>query len=253
MSPEAARRRLARVSQAIEVHVGDDAELQAQLRAIVRAASAEAVREGRRWSLAIPGGSVVARLLAGLRRQDAAWDLADLFWCDERAVPIAHADSNAGASRRGWLGALGATAMRVHPMPVDAPTLGEGAREYERALRQALGPGAVLDVAVVGVGEDGHVCSLFPGGAALEVRDALVVGVDDAPKPPPRRLTLTLPAVSGASVVVVGAFGDGKRAAMHAVLRDPASALPAARLIRAARRAVVLMDQGAAGGAAPGA
>jgi len=235
----------------VEVLVGTDAELQDRLRAVVQLASAQAVREGRRWSLAVPGGSVVPRLLAGLRRDDARWELADLFWCDERMVPIEHPDSNAGASLRGWLGALGATAPRLHPMPVSAPTLAEGARRYESELRATLGASPAFDVAVVGVGEDGHVCSLFPGHAALEAGDALVVGVADAPKPPAMRLTLTLPAVGTSRLVVLAAFGDAKRQAMAAVLRDARSPLPAARLARGASRALVLMDQGAAGGAGP--
>jgi 6-phosphogluconolactonase len=75
--------------------------------------------------------------------------------------------------------------------------------------------------------------------------------VYDAPKPPPSRLTLTLPAVTAARVVVLAAFGDAKRAAMDAVLHDPTSTLPASRLLRAASRAVVLMDHGAAGPADP--
>ncbi|MBK6306028.1 MAG: 6-phosphogluconolactonase [Gemmatimonadetes bacterium] len=92
-----------------EVVVAPIAALQQRLRRLVQEASRRAVAEGRRFSLAIPGGSVVTQLLVALRADDIDWSSTDIFWCDERAVAPGHPDSNYGASIAGWLGALRAT------------------------------------------------------------------------------------------------------------------------------------------------
>lgn len=234
-----------------EVVVADLATLQRRLRAELGAAALQATEEGRRWSLAVPGGSVADRLLVTLHAGDAAWSSADLFWCDERAVPHDDLASNAGSARRGWLRVLERSGLRSHPMAGEVQPLADAARRYEGELVAALGAQPVLDVAVVGVGEDGHVCSLFPGHAALELTEPLVTAVEDAPKPPPRRLTLTLPFVARSRRLVIAAFGEGKRSALREALGDAASPLPVARLLRMAlggtTRVVVLLDPPAAG------
>ena len=106
----------------------------------------------------------------------------------------------------------------------------------------ALGRPPRLDIVLLGVGADGHVCSLFPGHALLE-EERKWIGVETAaPMPPPRRLTLTLPALAAAELSVVAAFGATKADAVRAVLHDPSSTLPVARARSRARRALVLLD-----------
>jgi 6-phosphogluconolactonase len=113
-------------------------------------------------------------------------------------------------------------------------------------LIAALGDRHRFDVLLLGVGPDGHVGSLFSDHPALEERSRLVRAVFDSPKPPPRRLTLTLPAFADA-LLVVAAFGASKAPAIHDALKNPASALPVARASRAGSRALFLLDQSAAG------
>ena len=230
-----------------EIVVAPEQFLRARFRALVREAHAHAAGEARRFSLAIPGGSVVPRLLGTLDDSTTDWTACDLFWCDERAVAADHPDSNYGASMAGWLGALSETGIAVHRMAADGSSLDEDAQRYEQTMRKALGEAGVLDVVVVGVGEDGHVCSLFPRHGALGESARWVVAVDDAPKPPPRRLSFTLPVLAQAHVLVVAAFGIAKRDAMREALDDRASTLPVAQALRAARRSVVLLDEDAAG------
>ena len=211
-----------------------------------------------RFAVALPGGSVAQAFLPALARATVDWKRTDFFWGDERAVPPDHPDSNYGLARALWLKDAGIPEERVHRMGADVggedPSGGEAgtaldaaARAYEAALRGRLGTPAALDVVLLGVGPDGHVCSLFPGHPLLDEKDRCVAAVSDSPKPPPRRLTLTLPALAAARLLVVAAFGAAKAPVMREALDDPASRLPVALALRQAREALVLLDPAAAG------
>ena len=100
--------------------------------------------------------------------------------------------------------------------------------------------------ALLGVGPDGHVCSLFAGHPLLAERKRSVAAIEDSPKPPPRRLTLTLPVLTGADLVVVVALGEGKAEIVRSALEDPRSALPVALVAQQARESLFLLDAGAA-------
>lgn len=198
----------------------------------------------RRFAIALPGGSVAEVFLPALAGAALDWRRIDVFWVDERAVPEQHADSNYGLARRLLLERV--TAARPHRMRGEADDIHAAAAEYEAALRRTLGDPPVLDVALLGAGADGHVCSLFEGHPALEERTRLVVAVLDSPKPPPRRITLTLAALRQARLLVVAAFGAAKADAVHEALRDPHARLPVALALREAAQALVLLDPAAA-------
>lgn len=206
-----------------------------------RARAAMAARG--RFSLALPGGSVAESFLPALARAAIDWARVDLFFGDERAVPPDHADSNFAQAKRLLLDHV---AARVHRIRGEAEDLAAEAARAERELLDALGGEAVLDVALLGVGPDGHVCSLFPGHAALREEARLLSVVLDSPKPPPRRLTLTLRALRAARVVVVAAFGAAKAEAIEAAVADPDSRLPAGLVLRQARDAWLFLDPPAA-------
>jgi 6-phosphogluconolactonase len=217
--------------------------------AIHCAAAARAAQAARgRFALGVPGGSVAEHFLPALVAQEIDWQLVDLFFCDERCVPPRSEDSNFAAVERLLLAALGGGQPRVHRMPGEDPEPVRAARDYAATLRFVLGSPPVLDIALLGVGEDGHVASLFPARPALYAVDPSVLVEDAAPKPPPLRLTLSLDVLSGAREVIVAAFGPGKAAAVAEALQDPASELPLAWLLRRALRATVLLDEEAASG-----
>lgn len=223
--------------------MADAASLATRLVAEVASVSASAVASRGAWSLAIPGGSVVDVLLPALASADLPWDRAHLFQCDERVVPRGDARSNWDALQRLGDAVARLQGATLHRMPVE---LGDDAvRAYTSRLEQVGGRPPALDVVLLGMGEDGHVASLFPGRAALEVEDAAVVVEPDAPKAPPRRLSLTMPVLAGASLTVVAAFGAAKAGAAGAAF-DATSDLPVARLLRRARRSLVLLDEDAA-------
>ena len=201
---------------------------------------------GTRLSMALPGGSTAEVLLPPLARAEMDWSRWDFFWGDERAVAPDDPDSNYGLCRRLFLGPIGAEPSRVHRVVGEGPDLEAAAAAYETELVSVLGEDAVLDFALMGMGPDGHVCSLFPGHPGLRERTRRVIAVFDSPKPPPRRVTLSMPVLEAARVVCVAAFGESKAEALGAALGDPTSELPVARLARGARHALFLLDPAAA-------
>jgi 6-phosphogluconolactonase len=199
-----------------------------------------------RFALALPGGSVARACFPRLAAEGFDWSRVDFFWGDERAVPVGDPDSNYGLARALWLDPAAVPPARIHRLEADAADLHDAAARAEHDLLRCLGDPPRLDVVLMGVGADGHVCSLFPGHTLLD-EDQQWVGVEAAaPAPPARRLTLTLPALAAAELLIVAAFGGTKAEVVGAALRDSASPLPLARALRQARRALVLLDPAAA-------
>jgi 6-phosphogluconolactonase len=221
--------------------------------ALAEALAARLAREARAalaargaFSIALPGGSVAATFFPRLARAGLDRAHTHFFWCDERGVPPGDPDSNYGLARSLWLEPAAVPDSCVHRMRGEAADLEQAAWDYQGELRRALGDPPRLDVALLGVGPDGHVASLFPGHPLLDETDRWVAAVEDAPKPPPRRLTLTQPALAAARLVVVAAFGAGKAEVIHAALDEPQSILPVARVARRAAAALFLLDPEAA-------
>ena len=194
--------------------VADRAALSRALAERVAAFAAEAVAARGRFALAIPGGSGVALLARGLARVDAAnWHV---FWTDERRVPLSAPHSNFHLAETELLPKL--AGAHLHPIRGSAA-------DYEKEIAGFL----PLDFVLLGVGEDGHVASLFPENPALLETKRLVAAVSNAPKPPPDRLTMTLPVLNAARHLLVVAAGAGKAEIVARVFSKP-SDLPAQRL-----------------------
>ena len=199
---------------------------------VVRAGR-EAVAARGRFMVAIPGGSALELLAEGLagRGEDvSAWHW---FWADERCVPRGSGESNVGQAERALFAVLGVGGV-VHA-PEGGGSVEEMALAYAESVACAFGLGAgempKFDLVLLGLGEDGHVASLFPGQAGLE-DGGVVLPVRGAPKPPPERITLSLRAINGARRVVVAAAGAGTAAAVGRVFGGGGAGerLPAARL-----------------------
>lgn len=162
---------------------------------------ADALRGGAR-TLVLTGGTTPGRSYELLAEMDLEWGRVTVLFGDERCVPPDHPDSNYGMAKKLLLDRV--WPATVHRMPAE---LGpdEGAAEYEKVVA-ANSP---LDFVLLGVGEDGHTASLFPRHQALKAHH-LVVGIHDSPKPPPERVTLTLPVLRAARRVLILATGGGK-------------------------------------------
>ncbi len=164
---------------------------------------AAAIGSGAARTVVLAGGSTPRRayeLLAEI--PDVAWGRVTILFGDERCVPANHADSNYRMAREALLDRV--APATVHRMPAE---LGpdEGAELYSPVVA-ALAP---LDFVLLGVGEDGHTASLFPGHPALNAK-GWALGIHDSPKPPPERVTLTLPVLRAARRVLILATGAGK-------------------------------------------
>ena len=206
----------------------DEASLAGALAARVVSAAAAAVAARGRFVLAIPGGSVVSLLARGLAAPLAAANWY-VFWTDERRVPLSDPQSNFRLAQTELLPKL--AGAQIHPIRGSAA-------DYENELRPFL----PLDLVLLGVGEDGHVASLFPGNPATRETARLVVEVHGAPKPPPDRVTLTFPVLNVARATLVVAAGAGKAAVVGRIFSAPGD-LPAQRLSGSPRW---LLDRAAA-------
>ena len=197
-------------------------------------------KEGR--SCALSGGTTALIFLGALRSASVDWRTITLFWADERAVPPDDPDSNYGLAERMLLSPLGARAPRAIRMPADVSDLGQAAQRYDDALANELDD-APLDLAILGVGEDGHICSLFPGHIALTQNDLRAVAIEDAPKPPRRRLSLTLRYVLQTKKIWVVAVGPRKLPVLQAAINKTSNATPLDLLMRQAKDVTVFTDQ----------
>ncbi|HEX8825035.1 MAG TPA: 6-phosphogluconolactonase [Archangium sp.] len=194
----------------------------------------DAVAGGRRASLALSGGSTPGPVYRELAKREVPWARVDFYFVDERFVPPDHPESNYLLAEEALFKPLGVATKQVFRMQGERADRDEAARDYEKLLPP------VLDVVALGMGEDGHTASLFPGHAALEEKERRVLAVV-GPKPPPWRLTLTLPVLQSARKVLGLVSGAGKRDMVRRVLAG--EDLPAARV----PQAHWMMDKAAAG------
>jgi 6-phosphogluconolactonase len=211
----------------------------------VQAAAVETIRARGRFAIALSGGGV-ADLYEALARAAIDWEKVWISWGDERAVPPDHPESNFGLAKRALLDRLGhapACVMRLHG---ERPDLTAAARDDTAMLIGALGDPPIFDLIHLGIGPDGHVCSLFPGHPLLGETRAIVREIEDSPKPPPRRLTVTLPLLYAARAILFTARSHEKAAAVRDAIADPASTAPAALVCRRATQVDWILDRPAA-------
>jgi len=192
---------------------------------------ADALRDGAR-TLVLAGGTTPRRCYELLAELNVEWGRVAVLFGDERCVPPSDPESNYRMAKEALLDrAMPATVYRI-PAELGPD---EGADEYAEVVANV----APLDFVLLGIGEDGHVGSLFPGHAALQA-DGLTVGVHDSPKPPPERVSLTLEAFRDAGRVLILATGKGKADAVALARRgeSPSGMIAGARW---------LIDRAAAG------
>jgi 6-phosphogluconolactonase len=224
-------------------------------RLIVRLLDAQAARG--QASVVLTGGGVAAETYEALRASPARsavdWSYVDIWWGDERFLPAGHPDRNETQAREVLLDALPLDPARIHPMPPsDGPDGSDpeaAAARYAEALVAAARPGHArlphFDVLLLGVGEDGHVASVFPEHpAAYETRP--VTAVRGSPKPPPVRITLTLPAINTADEVWLMVTGRDKAGAVGMALAGGGPVQVPAAGVQGVSRTLWLLDRAAA-------
>jgi len=220
--------------------------LAARFATLTEEAAREAVSAHGSFSIAIPGGSAAELLLPSLVSASIDWSMCSVFWVDERMVAPDHADSNFRIAKAAWLDRVPLPAERIHRMQGEGPVPVQSAANYARLLRAELGDPVALDLVLLGMGPDGHVASLFPGHRLLRTWDREVAVLDDAPKPPKGRMTLTLKALTAARRIVVFAAGGSKAGAIADVLANEESELPIALATMGNGPVTFLLDPDAA-------
>ena len=212
-----------------------------------------ATRAGR-IHLGLAGGSTprrLYRLLSGELATRVPWARLDLYFGDERCLPPGDSESNFTMVREALLGGVDGAAARVFPMfpaspisPASPNSPRPGDPAFAAQAYEALLPPA-LDILLLGLGPDGHTCSLFPGHASLDERARRVLAIDDSPKPPPARITVTPPVIEAAHALLMLAAGADKADAVEQALAAEGDLrqCPA----RLARRGTWIIDTAAAG------
>ena len=226
-----------------------DAEAAAQRAAdVVARLAGEAIDARGVFHLALAGGSTPKRCHELLAEHEVDWSRVHLWESDERCVAPDDPESNFLMMRESLIDRVPIPGENVHRV------MGErGAEEaadlYQGELRNSIEERTdadipILDVCMCGMGEDGHTMSLFPGNPALSVKDRLVVGVHDAPKPPPDRVSFTFETAHAARRTILLVAGASKADAMRAVVEGADPHVPAS-LLRFGRLEVIADDAAA--------
>jgi 6-phosphogluconolactonase len=226
----------------IEALTNDDAVARAG--AILTAGEARAAVVARgRFVMAVSGGRTPWKMLRALADEPMPWSEVHVVQVDERVAPEGHPERNLTHLRETLLAHAPLRPEQVHAMPVDASDLESASARYASMLRQIAGTPAVLDLAYLGLGPDGHTASLVPGDPVLDVTDAdvAVTGLYQGR----RRMTLTYPMLNRSRRIVWLVTGYEK-AEILARLCGIDRAIPAGRIHQG--RAVVLADEAAAAG-----
>lgn len=212
----------------------------------------DAIRDRGEATLALSGGSSPLDAYRLLAKETIDWNKVHVYWVDDRAVPPDHDRSNYGAAKKALLDPAKIPAASIHRMRGEASDIAIAAMDYEAELRDTvkakLGGLPAIDVVILGVGDDGHTASLFPGEKTHEITDKLVAAV------PPRgdregRLTLTAPVLENARNTVVIVLGKSKNPALEKIwaTHGDIDQTPG-RVIRNFRGAICWVIDRAAGG-----
>jgi 6-phosphogluconolactonase len=186
-----------------------------------------------KFKIAVSGGSLPATLSKALLSPDSGtqedkveFSKWEIFFADERAVPLDHEDSNYGLLKKDLLDKIPPSTGTPTVYPIDVKYLDntqEIADQYQEVLMSSFASKdsvklPIFDLILLGCGPDGHTCSLFPRHELLRERDAWVAAIEDSPKPPPRRITLTLPVVTHGIKIAFVATGSGKKEILKKIL-----------------------------------
>jgi len=216
----------------------------------------DAVRTNGRFLIALSGGTTPETLYRALTSPAFAdrfdWSRTTFFFSDERCVPLDDPRSNYALAKKGLFTPLNIMPSQVYRMAGESSDPQAAAFEYEQQLRLATKTSSSnqpsLDLVLLGLGEDGHTASLFPGATILRDHQR-VIAATQSPKDPPNRLTMTLAAINRASVILFLVTGIGKAGVVRAILDPRTEAerqLPAALVSPEEGRLIWFLDRAAA-------
>jgi 6-phosphogluconolactonase len=204
----------------------------------------------RSASLVLTGGGIGIAVLREVANTPAAtavdWQGLDIYWGDERFLPSGHPERNETQARKALLNHVDVDPTRVHPMGASDGPWGNDPDSAAQAYEDLLPNRPAFDICLLGIGEEGHVASVFPSSPAVYETERAVIGVRGSPKPPPTRISLTLPAIRCANEVWLIVSGAQKAAAVTMALRGAGEVLVPAAGATGRRRTLWLLDRPAA-------
>jgi len=197
---------------------------------LISAAAAEAIRERQVFRLVLAGGGTPRRTYELLARTVQDWPAWEIFWGDERCLPVGHQERNSRMARDAWLGKVAIAARQIHAIPAEL-----GAERAAAAYSATIADQRPFDLVLLGMGDDGHTASLFPGA---DNDESPVIAVHDAPKAPAERVSLGVQTLRAGRRQLVLITGADKAHAFAAWRRG--EALPIARAVN--DNACLLLD-----------
>jgi len=202
------------------------------------------------FTVALSGGRTPVHVHRALASQKSfPWGKTHVFMVDERFVPYESDDNNFRMINESLLLHVGIPARNVHPIMTPDSSARNCAANYEKDIVSffKLAPGAFpnIDLVLLGIGEDGHTASLFPGTAALDDKIHIAVAVTPPEKSKPDRITMTFPVINNASNVILLAAGESKAGILRKIIKTKKRTLPAAMVKPRNGKAVFLLDKGA--------
>ncbi|KAG6911807.1 hypothetical protein DXG01_000054 [Tephrocybe rancida] len=211
-------------------------DLVSGLAAFILKAQKQSIDKKGRFTIALSGGSLPKMLRGLVDNPTVKWDKWQVFYVDERVVPLDHPDSNHLACTTHLFSKVPIPLENIHTIdPNLLEDLEELSDAYEKDLIREFAQKdsarfPIFDLILLGMGPDGHTASLFPGHELLAEEDRWVAYLEDSPKPPPKRITFTYPVINHGLRVVFVAAGKEKVDTLSSILDHPENGLPSARV-----------------------
>ena len=205
---------------------------------LVQQAAEDAIKQKGSFTLVLSGGSLLKGLTPLASIKGMEWDKWHIFYVDERNVPHSSPDSTHKGAHEAFLSKVQIPTENIHTIK-EGLSVKDAATEYagqilhlpETVIPKSTGSVRlpVFDLILLGIGPDGHVASLFPNKEQTGVKEGIVLPVENSPKPPPERITFSLPVINAAKQIVIVAFGGGKAEVIQRALEVQAlpGSLPA--------------------------
>ncbi|XP_014209727.1 6-phosphogluconolactonase [Copidosoma floridanum] len=209
----------------------DEAGVVQQLARTIEEYAKEAIDDEDVFKIGLSGGSMVKFLAEGLPMIKMDWSKWRFFFCDERVVTFDNQDSTFGLYRSQLIEKIPISESQFIKINPDL-SAEAAAKDYIQKMSVFFPPDSIprFDVLLLGMGPDGHTCSLFPNHRLLHETSLWVSPINDSPKPPTSRITLTFPVINNARACIFAATGSSKKEMIKRVLKDKDKSLPAARV-----------------------
>ncbi|XP_010421270.1 PREDICTED: probable 6-phosphogluconolactonase 4 [Camelina sativa] len=198
--------------------------------------SAKFCKERGYFTLVLSGGDLISwlsELLKPVYQESIEWSKWHIFWVDERVVPLDHKDSNYKLAFDGFLSKVPIPIANIYAIDQDCAALGDAkgaALLYEKCIKRLVNRNIIrtykssgfpqFDLQLLGMGPDGHMASLFPGHYQIKEKANLVTYITDSPKPPPKRITFTLPVINCTSYNLMAVCDEAQADAVAKVFED---------------------------------